>query len=35
MDHRRNDAGFLCKEEAGSKYRSGGAKTGCGYEPAA
>jgi hypothetical protein len=35
IDHCRNDAGFLCKEEARSKSRSGGTKTGCGYEPAA
>jgi hypothetical protein len=35
IDHRRNDAGLLCKEEARSKYRSGGAKTCCGYKAAA
>src|SRR5882762_9168497 len=33
VDHRRNDAGFLRKEEARSAYR-GGAKTGCGYKAA-
>jgi hypothetical protein len=35
IDHRRNEAGLLCKEEARSKYRSAGGKTGCGYKVAA
>jgi hypothetical protein len=35
IDHCRNDTGLVCKEEARSKYRSAGAKTGCSYEAAA
>src|SRR5258707_2405084 len=35
IDHRPNDAGLLCKEEAGGKSRSGGGQTRYGYKTAA